>query len=88
MLRADAAAVRAGATREVRGASAVAGTFAGRARFAQLALLDGAVGAVWAPGGRPRVAFEMTITDGRIVAIALVAEPEELQQLECIILHN
>src|SRR5438132_10658199 len=43
LLRADPAAVNAGATREVRGAPAVAGTFSGRARFAQPALVDGAV---------------------------------------------
>jgi hypothetical protein len=49
VLRADPAAVRAGATREVRGAAAVADTFSGRARFAQPALVNGAVGAVWAP---------------------------------------
>ena len=61
VLRADAAAVLAGAQAEVRGAAAVADTFKGRARVAQLALVDGAVGAVWAPGGRPRVVFGFTI---------------------------
>src|SRR5579859_194556 len=35
VLRADDAAVQAGAEGEVRGAPAVAGTFSGRARFAQ-----------------------------------------------------
>src|SRR5207247_2122857 len=64
VLRADPAAVRAGATREVRGAAAVADTFSGRARFAQPALVNGAVGAVWAPGGQPRVVFGFTITHG------------------------
>src|SRR6266705_1851384 len=39
VLRADETAVRAGATREVRGAPAVAGTFSGRARVAQPALV-------------------------------------------------
>jgi len=46
VLRADRAAVQAGATKEVRGASAVAETFAGRARAARLALVNGSVGAV------------------------------------------
>jgi len=41
----------------VRGARAVAETFSGRARAAQPALLDGAVGLAWAPGGRARVVF-------------------------------
>jgi len=88
VLRADGAAVRAGASREVRGAAAVAETFSGRARFAQPALVNGAVGAVWAPGGRPRVVFEFTITRGRIVEIDLVAEPERLRQLDLAILND
>src|SRR5215212_4288010 len=57
VLKADDAAVRSGASREVRGAQQVAGTFSGRARAARFALVDGAPGAVWAPGGRPRVVF-------------------------------
>ena len=79
--RADRAAVATGAAEEVRGAAAVAKQFAGRARFARLALLSGAVGAVWAPGGQPRVAFGFTITGEKIVAIDLIADPERLRQL-------
>jgi len=88
VLRADRAAVQAGASREVRGATAVAETFSGRARFAQPALVDGAVGAVWAPGGRPRIVFGFTITSGKIVEIDLVADPERLRQLDLAILNN
>ncbi|WP_379988390.1 hypothetical protein [Dokdonella soli] len=57
VLRADAVAVLASASRqgvgapklapEVRGAAAVADTFLGRARFAQAALVNGAMGAMW-----------------------------------------
>jgi len=50
--------------------------FSGRAQAAQPALLDGMPGAVWAPGGTPRVAFAFTIGDGRIVRIEIVADPE------------
>lgn len=82
VLRADEAAVQAGAEREVRGAALVAATFAGRARFAQAAKVAGAWGAVWAPGGKPRVAFDFTITDGKIVGIELIASPERLRQVE------
>jgi RNA polymerase sigma-70 factor (ECF subfamily) len=53
VVRADSAAVQAGASREVRGAAAVAETFKGRAGAAQPALVNGAVGLVWAPGGKP-----------------------------------
>jgi RNA polymerase sigma-70 factor (ECF subfamily) len=88
VLRADAAAVRAGAAREVHGAAAVAETFAGRARFAQPALVNGAPGAVWAPGGRPRVVFGFTITDETIVAIDILADPEHLRGLDLAILDN
>src|SRR4051794_9726021 len=61
VLRADPAAVKTGAEEEVRGAAAVAQTFAGRATAAQPALIDGDVGLVWATGGRPRVVFDLTI---------------------------
>lgn len=47
----------------------MAETFKGRARFAQPALVNGAAGAVWAPGGQPRVVFGFTITRAKIVAI-------------------
>jgi RNA polymerase sigma-70 factor (ECF subfamily) len=78
VLRADEAAVLVGASKEVRGAAAVAETFSGRARVAKLALVDGSVGAVWAPGGQPRVVFAFTIASGKIVEIALLADPERL----------
>jgi hypothetical protein len=66
----------------------VAGTFSGRARFAQPALVNGAVGAVWAPGGRPRVAFGFTITRGKILAIDLVADPAVLREFDLAVLND
>ena len=88
VLRADDAAVAAGASRRVRGAAAVAGTFAGRARAAQLAMIDGAVGLVWAQRGQPRVAFRFTIANGKIAQIELVAEPERLRRLDLTIVDG
>lgn len=88
VLRADQAAVEAGASSEVRGSADVAKTFAGRARVAKPALVNGAVGLVWAPGGRPRVVFGFTITEGKIVAIDLVAAPERLSQLDLVVLGD
>jgi RNA polymerase sigma-70 factor (ECF subfamily) len=82
VLRADRAAVLAGASEEVRGAPAVAETFAGRARAAQPALINGAAGAVWAQGGRPHVVFGFTIARGKILAIDLLADPDRLQELD------
>jgi len=86
VLRADRAAVQLGASGEVRGARAVAETFAGRARAAQPALVNGAAGLVWASGGRPRVVFGFTIVHGRVVEIVLVADPERIGQLDVTVL--
>jgi RNA polymerase sigma factor (sigma-70 family) len=88
VLRADPAAVQAGAAGEVRGAAAVAGTFSGRARVARPALVDGSPGAVWAPGGRPRVVFAFTVAGARIVRIDLLADPERLRALDLTILGD
>jgi RNA polymerase sigma factor (sigma-70 family) len=81
VLRADQAAMQMGASDEVCGAQAVARQFSGRARAAQLALVNGAIGLVWAPGGQPRVVFGFTITQGKIVAIDQLADPESLRML-------
>lgn len=84
VVRADAAAVRLGATSELRGAPAFVKAFGGRARGARRAEVDGVAAATWAPGGRPRVVFAFTIaadTD-RILAIDLVADPERLEKLD------
>ncbi len=85
MLRADPAAVHLGAASEIRGAAAVADTLTGRAHAAQPALVNGAAGAVWAPGKQPRVVFGFTITRGMVVAIDLVADPVRLRQLDLIL---
>ena len=81
-VRADGTAVQTGADREIRGASAVARSFAGRARHAVPALVDGSAGAVWAPGGQPRVVFGFTIRHGKIVEIEILADPEYLREVE------
>jgi len=83
---ADDAAVRMGAEAKVRGADAVAGTFAGRARVAQPAIVDGIPGAVWLAGGVPRVVFRFTIDRDRITTIELVADPERIQELDLVLL--
>ncbi len=62
--------------------------FSGRAGAAQPALVDGALGLVWAPGGRPRVVFGFTIARGRILEIDIVADPEQLRQLDLAVLDT
>jgi RNA polymerase sigma factor (sigma-70 family) len=89
VLRADAAAVRMGATPEVRGAQAVADTFAGRARVATPALVDGTVNAVWAHGGgRPRVVFGFVIVNGAVMRIELIADPDRLESMDVVMLEH
>ncbi len=82
VLGADAAAVTVGASERVRGAGAVAQTFAGRARGARLALVDGKPGLVWSQGGAPRIVFEFAIRGDAISAITLLADPNTIAALE------
>jgi RNA polymerase sigma factor (sigma-70 family) len=72
VLVADPATVRMGAIGEIRGAEAVAATFAERrAKAARLALIDGTPGAVWTLRGEPTVLFRFTISGGKITTVAL-----------------
>lgn len=86
VLKADQAGVEMGAADAVQGAKSVAETFAGRARGARLALVNGDVGAVWASGDQARVVFAFTIVAGKIVRIDLLADPERLSRLDWVIL--
>lgn len=78
VLRADATVMKMGQPQELRGAQAVIENFAGRARGARVALIGGDPGAVWAPGGRPRVVFRFRIEGDRIAEIELVGDRERL----------
>jgi len=88
VVRADRASVEMAAARasagapsleaEMRGPDAVARVFAGGARAARPALVDGLAGAVVSVGGRPLAAFSFTVIEGRVSAIELVADPQTL----------
>jgi RNA polymerase sigma factor (sigma-70 family) len=82
VVRADAAAIRMGAFTDVRGARAVAEKFAGRAQGAQPVVLDGQAGAVWVHTGKPRMAFQFGIRDGKVIAITMIADPEYLGRID------
>ncbi|MCX4725654.1 sigma-70 family RNA polymerase sigma factor [Streptomyces sp. NBC_01306] len=87
--RADPAAVPPGGTAEVRGARAVAeGTaaLAGRSQFAELALVNGTVGAVLAPRGRLLLALTFTVVDDMITAYDVIADPARLRELDIAVL--
>ncbi|MEU4251846.1 sigma-70 family RNA polymerase sigma factor [Amycolatopsis sp. NPDC026612] len=87
--RADAAALPAGAALETRGARAVAEetqVFGKRARFAEPALVDGAVGLVVAPRGRLVLALAVTVEGERVAAYEVIADPARLAALHVTLL--
>jgi RNA polymerase sigma factor (sigma-70 family) len=85
VMRADSPAVAWGAPERVHGAAAVAGIFAGRAREARLAMIDGGAGLVWAPEGRPRVVFVFAVREQLITTIDMIADPDRLTRLDVIL---
>jgi RNA polymerase sigma factor (sigma-70 family) len=81
---ADRAALPAGRPTKVRGARKVAeeiAVFGRNARFADLALVDGTVGLVVAPGGRLRLVLALTIDGAQITGYELIADPARLHHL-------
>lgn len=88
VMRADTAAMQLGAVPpSTRGADAVAAAFNGRARNAQVGLIDGAVGVIIAPEGKLRLVLEVLIRDGKIVEIASVADQATLGEMELEVLQ-
>jgi RNA polymerase sigma factor (sigma-70 family) len=91
VIRVDRTAVPQGTRREVRGARAVAKgalAFSRRARFAQPALVNGAVGLVVAPHGRLFVVLGFAFTDHKITEIDVIADPPRFRQLDLAVLHD
>ena len=76
--------------KEIRGArnwakGAIA--FARQLRFAQPALVDGAVGIVLAPRGRLSRALRIGFRNGKIADVDIIAEPEGLRRLDVAVLE-
>ena len=91
VVRADRAAVPRGVALEVHGAATVARqalTVSGRARFAQPALVNGAVGVIVAPRGRLLLVLALNITGGKILEIDVIADPARLRQLDLAVLDD
>ena len=87
VLRADAGALVGGAavSKLVRGAEAVAGQavmFRSVAVSSRLVLVNGAVGVVTLLDGKPMGVMGVTVADGRIVAVDILADPERLARLD------
>ncbi|MFE5079406.1 RNA polymerase sigma factor SigJ [Streptomyces mirabilis] len=86
VLRVDSGVLVGGAaaSKVVHGATGVAQQalmFRQFAEFSRLALINGAIGVVTAPEGRPLSVMGVTITDGRIVEMYILADPARLSDL-------
>jgi len=84
-LRIDGGVLRTDASLRLRGADAVAGhtaTYARLSPFVRPALVNGAAGAVVVTLGRLISVMGFTISDGRIIAINALVDPERLAQLK------
>jgi RNA polymerase sigma-70 factor (ECF subfamily) len=87
VLRADAGPLVGGAaaSKVVRGAAAVAQqalTFARFAATSRLVLVNGEVGVVAMLDGQPMSVMGVTVVDGRIIALHILADPERLARLD------
>ncbi|MEY2244161.1 RNA polymerase sigma factor SigJ [Streptomyces sp. SAS_267] len=87
VLRADAGALVGGVTvsKLVRGAEAVARQALAFRRFAassRLVQVNGEAGVVSIVDGRPQSVMGVTVADGRIVAMYILADPERLARLD------
>lgn len=83
--RADSAARDESAPAELQGAAALAkeiATNASRAAFASLLWVDGAPGAVVAPGGRLRFVLKFAVRGGRITRFEVLGERATLQAID------
>ena len=84
-LRIDGGVLRADASLVLHGAEAVAGhtaTYSKLYPFVRPALVNGAAGAVVAPHGRVFSVMAFTITNGKIVQIDALLDPERLEALD------
>jgi RNA polymerase sigma factor (sigma-70 family) len=91
VLRADRTVVTSSASRQVRGAKAVAKgalAFSGRARFAQPALVNGAVGIVAAPRGQLFVVLGFVFEGGKIAEIDVIGDPARLRHLDLAVVDD
>ena len=88
VLRADDTAVSLGGVKEIRGVLGVAKQFLGRAQAARPALVRGTVGVIVAPNGRFCLVLNLEMSQGKIVAIEAIADPDHLDQLNLVVLNS
>jgi RNA polymerase sigma factor (sigma-70 family) len=91
VLRADLGPLPEGGSIEVRGAAAVAGQALGYSQLGlvvQPALVNGVPGAVSTLDGKPFSVGAVTVRNGKIVEIDILADPERLRRLDLTILED
>jgi RNA polymerase sigma factor (sigma-70 family) len=89
VLREDFGTRRPGASKVIRGAAAVAGQAlkgALPAAHVHPALVNGAAGAVITVGGRPFAVMGFTVSEGKIVEIDVIADPERVARIATAVL--
>jgi RNA polymerase sigma factor (sigma-70 family) len=91
VLRVDGGAARPRASREIRGARAVAALARNGARFAGFArpaLINGAPGLVAIARGQPLAVVGFTVAHGKVVGIDVLADPARLRRLDLAVLDD
>jgi RNA polymerase sigma factor (sigma-70 family) len=87
--RIDAPPSEAGTPREVRGASTWANQLLALSRglrFVQLALINGSVGLILAPGGKLSRALIFTFTNAKVTRVEVIGDPARLRELDIAVL--
>lgn len=87
-LRIDGGVLRGGSSLALRGADAVAGHTATYSRlypFVRPALVNGGAGAIVASPGRVLAVMAFTVSDGKILRIDALADPERLARLGLVV---
>ena len=74
-----------GAADWARGATAA---FSPYARFVHPAIVNGAVGLVFAPGGKLSRALSFTVANGKITQVEIITDRDRLQQLDLSVLED
>lgn len=88
VLRNDAAFPPVANSPVVHGSQAVAKQFTGRAQGAQPVLVNGSVGAIVAPLGQILFVLEITVSEGKITEIEMIADQARLRQLDLAVLND